>query len=200
MSKLSRSFYTQPTLIVAKELLGKYLVHRSTVHGKLVGKIVETEAYIGPHDKASHAYKGKRTQRNGAEFLIGGHVYIYLVYGMYWQFNISTSGHNIPECILVRALEPIEGLERMKQLRYNNDMRSLTNGPGKLCAAMELDKRFYGIDLVNNDMIYLEDQGDVVAKKNIVATSRIGIDYAGPYWAQKKWRFYIRGNWFVSKV
>lgn len=198
MFKLSRSFYTQPTLAVAKELLGKYLVHH-TVHGKLVGKIVETEAYIGPHDKASHAYKGKRTQRNGAEFLVGGHIYIYLVYGMYWQFNISTSGHDTPECILLRALEPVQGLERMKQLRYNSDVRSLTNGPGKLCAAMGLDNKLYGKDLVDNNKIYLEDRGDVMNRRNIMATSRIGIDYAGSYWAQKKWRFYIKNNWFVSK-
>jgi len=199
MPILSRSFYTQPPLVVAKKLLGKYLVHH-TPHGKLVGKIVETEAYIGPHDKASHAYGGKRTVRNRAEFLIGGHVYIYLVYGMYWQFNISTSGHDTPGCVLLRALEPREGLEHMQQLRYNNDVRSLTNGPGKLCRAMGFDKKLYSMDLVDSNLIYLEDRGDVVNTRDIIAASRIGIDYAGPYWAHKKWRFYIRNNKFVSRV
>lgn len=198
MKKLGRVFYTQPTLTVAKNLLGKYLIHH-TPQGKLVGRIMETEAYIGPGDKASHAYRGKITERNKAEFLIGGHVYIYLVYGMYWQLNISTSGHNTPECILLRALEPIEGLEHMKQIRYNKTIRNLTNGPGKLCAAMKLDKTFYGVDLVKNNELYLEDRGDGVDAKDIVASSRIGIDYAGPYWAHKKWRFYVRNNLFVSR-
>lgn len=199
MKKLSRSFYTEPTLTIAKKLLGKYLVHH-TSQGKLVGKIVETEAYIGPFDKASHAYKNKLTQRNQAEFLIGGHIYIYLVYGMYWQINISSSGAGKPECVLLRALEPMQGLERMKQLRYNKNVKNLTNGPGKLCVAMKLDKSFYGVDLVNNSKIYLEDRCDKIFEKNIVSVPRIGIDYAGPYWAKKKWRFYIRNNKFVSKL
>jgi len=101
--RLSRKFYCQPTLKVAKELLGRYLV-RQIGQKKLIGKIVETEAYIGPQDKASHAYQGKATARNRAEYLIGGHIYIYLVYGMYWQFNISTSVAGQPECVLIRAL------------------------------------------------------------------------------------------------
>lgn len=199
MKKLSRSFYTESTLTIAKKLLGKYLVHH-TSKGKLVGKIVETEAYIGPYDKASHAYKNKLTQRNQAEFLVGGHIYIYLVYGMYWQLNISTSDHGKPECVLIRALEPVAGLEQMKQLRYNSNIGSLTNGPGKLCIAMKLDKTFYGVDLAGNNKIYLEDQGDKILGKNIVSVARIGIDYAGPYWVKKKWRFYIRNNKFVSKL
>lgn len=199
MKKLNRLFYTQPTLTVAKKLLGKYLIH-NTGSGKLVGKIVETEAYIGPRDKASHAYKGKATERNQAEFLIGGHIYIYLVYGMYWQINISTSDHGKPECVLIRALEPVAGLEQMKQLRYNKDVKNLTNGPGKLCVAMKLDKSFYGVDLVNNSKIYLEDRGDKIFEKNIVSAPRIGIDYAGHYWSKTKWRFYIKNNKFVSKI
>lgn len=199
MKKLGRTFYTQPTLVVARKLLGKYLVN-NTPEGKLSGKIVETEAYIGPQDRASHAYKGKRTLRNQAEFLVGGHIYIYLVYGMYWQLNISTSGPDMPECVLIRALEPIEGLEQMSKLRYNKSTLHLTSGPGKLCAAMTFNKTLNGIDLVDNERIYLEDRGDKIAKKNIIARSRIGIDYAGPYWAKRKWRFYIKNNPFVSKI
>lgn len=195
---LSRSFYIQPTLAVARQLLGKYLVH-NTVQGKLVGKIVETEAYIGPRDKASHSYGGKMTERNKAEFLIGGHVYIYLVYGMYWQMNITTEDSDVLGCVLIRALEPIGGLEQMKALRYNKDTRNLTNGPGKLCMAMQLDKSLYGVDLANNKIIYLEDRGDRVRLSGVISCARIGIDYAGPYWAKRKWRFYIKNNQFVSK-
>ncbi len=110
--RLKRNFFLKPTLTVSKELLGKYLVHR-TKGGILSGKIVETEAYIGPQDKASHAFGGKATTRNLAEYLKGGHIYIYLVYGMYWQFNISTLKEGKPECVLIRALEPAEGIRRM---------------------------------------------------------------------------------------
>ncbi len=135
--RLGRSFYTRPTLTVAKDLLGKYIVHKI---GKktLSGKIIETEAYIGPQDKASHAFGGKRTPRNEAEYLIGGHVYIYLVYGMYWQLNITTDGAE-PECVLIRALNVGEE----------------TSGPGKLCNYLKLDKSFYGEDLTKSKRIWL---------------------------------------------
>ncbi len=140
--RLKRKFFTQPTLKVAKELLGKILVR--IYRGKrLSGKIVEVEAYIGPRDKASHAYLGRRTKRNLAEFLVGGHIYIYLVYGMYWQLNISTEEEGKPACILIRALEPREGITKT------------TNGPGKLCRALKLDKSFYGEDLCRSKRIWL---------------------------------------------
>ena len=106
MKRLIRDFYTGPTLRVAQDLLGKFIVRRIGKR-KIVGKIVETEAYVGPEDRASHAYGGKLTQRNRAEYLVGGHIYIYLVYGMYWQFNISTGKEGSPECVLLRALEPV---------------------------------------------------------------------------------------------
>lgn len=185
--KLSRKFYTQPTLKVAKHLLGKYLV-RKIGSKKLIGKIVETEAYIGPKDKASHAFGNKITKRNKAEWLIGGHIYIYLVYGMYWQMNISTFKEGKPECVLIRALEPVGQLEP----------ENLANGPGKLCRWLKLDKSFYGEDLTKSKRIWVEDWGKVISSRQIVATKRIGIDYAGPYWANKRWRFYIKGNKFVS--
>ena len=118
--KLTRHFFNRPTLFVAKSLLGKYLARRLE-NGKIItGKIIETEAYIGPKDKASHAYGGRRTVRNQAEWLTGGHVYIYLVYGMYWQRNFSTAGAGKPECVLIRALEAPVG-------RPENT----ANGPGK---------------------------------------------------------------------
>jgi len=154
--------------------LGKYLVRR--IGNKIFsGKITETEAYIGPQDKASHAYGGKRTKRNEAEYLVGGHVYIYLVYGMYWQFNISTFKKDEPECVLIRALDC-----------------DLASGPGKLCRYLKIDKFFYGEDLTKSKMLWLEDRGIKVKAGQIMATKRIGIDYAGRFWANKKWRFVLK--------
>lgn len=179
MAKITRSFYTQPTLKTTRELLGKYIVRRAGTK-ELVGRIIETEAYIGPRDKASHAFGGRRTSRNQAEYFIGGHIYIYLVYGMYWQMNISTFEEGKPECVLIRALEAEE------------DNISLTNGPGKLCRYLKLDKSFYGEDLTKSKRIWLEDRGEAVKPSQISATGRIGIDYAGPYWSRRKLRFLVK--------
>lgn len=177
--KLNRDFYTRPTLEVAKNLLGKYIVRK--VNGKeLVGKIIETEAYIGPQDKASHAFGGKITPRNRAEYFVGGHIYIYLVYGMYLQMNISTSKEEKPECVLIRAIEP------------ENDDISSANGPGKFCRYLKLDKSFYGEDLTKSKRIWLEDRGERIKLSQILATKRIGIDYAGFYWSHRKMRFLIK--------
>ncbi len=211
IKKLSRKFYTRPTLIVAKELLGKYLVRpirkssisngvKKIVTKKLAGKIVETEAYIGPEDRASHAFKGKITERNKTEYLTGGHIYIYLCYGMYWQLNITTEKAGRPECVLIRALEPLGEKARLEKI---------ASGPGKLCRWMKLDKSFDKEDLTKSKRIWLEDpapeqarygagRGIKIKKSDIVATKRIGIDYAGS-WAKKPWRFYIKENPFVSR-
>jgi DNA-3-methyladenine glycosylase len=186
--QLGRQFYLKPPLIIAKELLGKYLVHQ-TSHKKYVGKIVETEAYPGPQDLASHARHNKITPRNLAEYMIGGHIYIYLVYGMYWQLNISTGLSGRPECVLIRAIEPIE---------KNHIPTHLTNGPGKLCNYLRINRRHYGLDLATSREIWLEP-GEKLLPKKIITAKRIGIDYAGPYWANKRWRFYIKNNHYVSK-
>ena len=183
--RLKRDFFTRATLRVAEELLGKFII-RKYKGRKIIGKIVETEAYIGPKDKASHAYLGKITKRNLAEYLIGGHIYIYLVYGMYWQLNISTYKKGKPECVLIRALETEKD-------------RNLTNGPGKLCNYLKLDKSFYGEDLIKSKRIWIEDRGVYIDKNMIVKSKRIGIDYAGK-WKDKLWRFYIKDNPFVSKI
>jgi DNA-3-methyladenine glycosylase len=172
--RLTRSFYARPTLKVAKELLGKYIV-RKIGRKELSGKIIETEAYIGPKDKASHAFGGKITPRNLAEYLEGGHIYIYLVYGMYWQLNISTSKEGKPECVLIRAL----------------DLGRVADGPGKVCRYLKLNKSFYGEDLTKSKRIWLEDRGVKVKPSQTAATGRIGIDYAGPYWSKRKWRFIL---------
>ena len=207
--RIGRSFFTRPTLKVAKELLGKFIV-RKYRDKKIIGKIVETEAYIGPQDKASHGYQMKKTKRNRAEYLIGGHIYIYLVYGMYYQLNISTEKEGLPRCVLIRALEPIDGISQIIKNKYNNrnlrvfafrsaKIRNLTNGPGKLCRYLKLDKSFYAEDLTKSKRIWLEDRGIKIKKSEIVASKRIGIDYAGKYWANKKWRFYLKDNPFVSQ-
>jgi DNA-3-methyladenine glycosylase len=190
--RLKRSFFTQPTLIVAQELLGKYLVRK--IGGKvLAGKIVETEAYIGPYDKAAHSFGGKITRRNKVEYEKGGFCYIYLVYGMYWQFNITTSLKGKPECVLVRALEPV-GINKNLVL---SELKKMASGPGRLCRWLKLDKSFYGEDLTRSKRLWLEDRGERVKKSQIVKAKRVGIDYAGE-WADKLWRFYIKDNKFVS--
>ncbi len=187
--KLTRAFYTGLTLTVAKDLLGKYIV-RKTGRKKLVGRIIETEAYIGPQDRASHAFLGKITPRNKAEYLAGGHIYIYLVYGMYWQLNVSTSQKGKPECVLIRALE------------VPGESKDMASGPGKLCRYLKLDKSFYGEDLTKSKRVWLEDpvprmvQGkqrwSKIPESQIKETARIGIDYAGIYWSRRKWRFLLK--------
>lgn len=206
VKKLNRDFFERPTLWVAKNLLGKYIV-RKIGNKKIIGKIVETEAYIGPKDKASHAYvppnlrrklKQKITSRNKAEFMKGGHIYIYLVYGIYWQLNISTYKEGIPECILIRALEPVvlkSERNKDKKLKINK----ITNGPGKLCKYLKLDKSFYGEDICKSKRIWIEDRGIKIKPKEIKKGPRIGIDYAGPYWSKIHWRFWIKDNPYVSK-
>jgi DNA-3-methyladenine glycosylase len=189
--RLGRKFFERSTLKVAQELLGKYLVRRI---GKkiLAGKIVETEAYIGPKDKASHAFGGKITKRNLAEYLKGGHCYIYLVYGMYWQLNITTNQEGKPECVLIRALEPVEGI-RNQELGIR-----VANGPGKLCRWLKLDKSFYGEDLCESKRLWVEDRGVKIKKSQIARSKRIGIEYAEE-WAEKLWRFYLKRSEFVSR-
>lgn len=179
--------------MVAEELLGKYLVRKIGPSLRLkTGRIVEVEAYIGPHDKASHAFNWKITPRNQTEYLEGGRIYIYLVYGMYWQFNITTAKKGQPECVLIRALEPVNKLD----IRCPT-LKSWTNGPGKLCRWMQLDKSFNAEDLTKSKRIWLEDRGEKIKKSQIIATARVGIDYAQE-WAKKPWRFYIKDNSFVS--
>ena len=180
-------------------MLGKFLINK--INGRRVsGMIVETEAYIGPQDKASHAFNNKRTLRNQAEWLIGGHIYIYLVYGMYWQLNISTGKADSPECVLIRALEPTDGVELMKSFRNTKDVNKLTNGPGKLCDALKLNKSFYGEDVTKSKRIWLEDRRVIIKPTQIKKGPRIGIDYAGPVWSKKPWRFWIKNNSSVSVV
>ena len=159
--------------------------------------IVETEAYRGPEDRASHAYGGRRTARTGTMYEIGGTAYVYFVYGMHHQFNVVTGVRDTPHAVLVRALQPVEGIELMRQRRGVASDRGLTSGPGKLCRALGIDRALDRADLLE-DRIWIEEGGGPIPPSAVAAGPRIGIDYAGE-WVDKPWRFWIRGNPFVSR-
>jgi DNA-3-methyladenine glycosylase len=191
--KLPRLFYEQDTIVVAQELLGKYLV-REREEGATVGRIVETEAYVGPHDLACHASKG-RTARTEVMFGPAGHAYVYFIYGFYNMLNLVTEAKGYPAAVLIRAVEPVQGIDLMKMRRKSEALRSLASGPGKLCQAFAIDRSLNGADL-RGDILYLEDRGEPLPK--FKSTPRIGVDYAGK-WKSKLYRFLVRDNVFVSK-
>jgi DNA-3-methyladenine glycosylase len=195
---LERKFYERDPLVVAKELLGKILVHE-TPEGITSGMIVETEAYLGPEDKASHAYGNRRTGRTEIQFGPKGHAYVYLIYGMYYCFNvISGTIPGKPEAVFFRSIEPLEGIKLMKKRRpaAKGKITNLTNGPSRLCMAMCITKKQNGTDLCLPPF-YIKDDGVRVADGDIVQAARIGVDYADE-WKTMLWRFYIKDNPFVS--
>lgn len=218
---LGRSFYLQNSLTLAESLLGKLLVHR-TKEGVTSGMIVEAEAYMGPEDKGAHSYGGRRSRRTEAMFGEGGHAYIYLIYGMYYCFNVVAEKAEKPEAVLIRALEPVEGIELMRRRQAVGKKRepaggaaktnwkdgpegvaSLCRGPGKLCMAMGITKENYGQDLCGDtedaqDRLYIQDYR-TIARSQIYISPRINIDYAEEY-RDMPWRFYIADNLSVSKV
>jgi DNA-3-methyladenine glycosylase len=191
MTKLPRAFYLRSTLQVAKALLGKYLV-RNLDGQTLIGKVVEVEGYMRS-DPASHAFRG-RTARNDVMFGQGGHGYVYFTYGMYHCFNVVTRAERVGEAVLIRAVEPLQGIEVMKRFRGNVKSNfELTNGPGKLCIAFGIDKRLNGVDLLGDELFITN--GERVKTSQIQTTTRIGIQVG----VEKKWRFFIKGNSFVSR-
>lgn len=201
MAKLNREFYNRDTLIVAKELLGKTLIHE--VNGtKLSAKIVETEAYMGVTDKAAHSYGGRKTERVKVMYGMPGYAYIYFIYGMYHCFNVVTREEGTPQAVLVRAVEPMSGINEMAINRFNKEYASLTkyqkknlsNGPGKLCMAMDIDKNLNKQDLCGK-ILYIEQGSD--EEVPITSTKRVGIDYAEEA-KDYLWRFYITGNPCIS--
>lgn len=201
--KLSRKFYNRTSLDLAQDLLGKYLVH--TVNGiELVGKIVETEAYMGPIDKAAHSYNNRRTKRTEVMFGPPGYAYVYVIYGMYFCMNIVANKVDTPQAVLIRALEPVANIEKMAELRYqkslltcsNKEISNLTNGPGKLCKAFNITKLENGIDLCKGSFFLF--QSHEKPEFEVVSTTRVGIDYAEEA-VLYPWRFYIKGNRFVSR-
>lgn len=195
LKKLPLSFYQRDTITVAKELLGQKLVR--IYHGqRLSGIITEVEAYLGMKDKACHTYSGKRTPRTEAMYLPGGHSYIYQIYGLYYCFNIVTENKNTPEAVLIRALQPLEGLQTMSDLRKTKQLKSFTTGPGKLAQALALTKNENTLPLNSNEL-FIELNTSLTPFK-IHKTTRIGVDYADDH---AKWplRFYIKDNDFISK-
>jgi len=196
-SKLPPEFYTRPDVLkVARDLLGKLLVVPTTNRKRVSGMIVEVEAYRGPEDRASHAFGGRRTKRTETMYKMGGVAYVYFVYGMYYQFNVVSNVEDTPHAILVRALEPVEGIDFMRKRRHTHPDHNLTNGPGKLCIAMNITRELDGADLLGN-RVWLEEYEKIPASR-ISKGPRIGIDYAED-WVDKPWRFWIRDNSYVSR-
>ena len=171
---LPRIYFNRPTVTVARSLIGKYLVR--VLNGRtLAGKIIEVEAYVGPEDKACHASKG-RTRRTDVMFGPGGVAYVYLIYGMYHCLNVVTEREEFPSAVLIRAIE-IDG--------------ELIDGPGRLCRALQIDRRLNRADLTTGESLWFEDRGALVERGAVGAHPRVGVDYAGE-WAKKPWRFRLR--------
>ncbi|MCX8091623.1 MAG: DNA-3-methyladenine glycosylase [Verrucomicrobiae bacterium] len=183
MQKLPRAFYARDTVTVARELLGKWLVHRADGIER-IGRIVEVEAYVGPHDLASHSSRGL-TARNQVMFGPPGHAYVYFIYGMYYCLNVVTERPGHGAAVLLRALEPVKNLN------------TRASGPGLLCRAMGIDRRHNGHDLLSDDLFVAEP--DRPARILIARSPRVGVAYAR-HWARRHLRFYIRGNPFVSRA
>ena len=197
--KLPREFYTRANVLtVARQLLGQLLVVPAEDGTRVSGIIVETEAYRGPQDRASHAYGGRRTHRTETMYQIGGTAYVYFVYGMYYQFNVVTNLKEIPHAVLVQALEPVEGIELMRKRRHGQSDHNLTSGPGKLCIALGIDWELDRADLLG-DRVWIEEGERRIPPSAIAFGPRIGIDYAEG-WVDKPWRFWIRSNPFVSRL
>lgn len=201
MKTLDREFYNRDSLIVARELLGKVLVHE--IDGqKISAKIVEAEAYMGIEDQAAHSYGGKRTPRVEVMYGGPGYSYVFIVYGMYHCFNIITREAGIPQAVLIRAVEPVGGLDLMAQNRFKktysqlnkSQIKGLTNGPGKLCRAFLIDKSLNGEDVCGCKLYVEEGENE---KLSIVSAKRVGVDYAGEA-KDYPWRFYIEDNKYVS--
>lgn len=196
--KLPLDYYRDDNVVsVARDLLGKHLF--SFVDRQLVGGIiVETEAYRGPEDRGSHAWKGKRTPRNETMYHAGGVVYMYICYGIHDMVNIVTGSEGMSHAVLIRAVEPLVGLDEMRMRRslFGQDKR-LCQGPGALAKAFGLNKGHNGIDL-QSDTVWIEDHHFRFSDEQIMESPRVGLNFEGPY-KEMPWRFFVKGNPFVSR-
>ena len=192
-----RFFERTDTLQAAREFLGKLLVVPDENGSRVSGMIVEVEAYGGITDRAAHSHGGRRTARNEVTYGPGGHAYVFFVYGMYFQLNVVLGPVDHPHVLLVRAVEPIEGIGLMRERRGSMKDTNLTSGPGKLCIALSIDRSFNGEDLVDGERIWIENYRSF-PDEEIAVGKRIGIDYAGED-ADLPWRFWVKGNSYVSK-
>jgi DNA-3-methyladenine glycosylase len=196
LEPLPREFYARPVLTVARDVIGKLLVHE-TPRGRLVGRIVEAEAYRGPEDRAAHSWGGRRTERTEVMYGQPGLAYVFFVYGMHWHLNLVTTREGAPHAVLLRAVEPLQGAELMARRRgLNLSDVSVSNGPGKLCQAFGIDRRHYGVDLTQGSLFLSEGP---LERGRLGRSARVGVDYAEK-WAEKPWRFFERDNRFVSRA
>lgn len=187
MSRLERDSFNRPTLHVARALIGTYIV-RGLGRRRIAAMITETEAYKGPRDAASHTYNGRRTARVEPLYRDGGTAYVYLVYGMHWLLNFSTAGAGKPEGVLIRAVA------------VESDGESeLVVGPGRVTRALRIDQTLDGVDATTSNALWLEDRGVRVPPRRILRGPRVGVDYAGPYWAARPWRFRIDGEFVRTR-
>jgi DNA-3-methyladenine glycosylase len=195
--KLPRSFYLHDTVTVARALLGCMLWRRLDDGEVLAVRIVETEAYLGANDMASHARRGLRSERNASMYLEGGHAYVYFTYGMHWCLNVVTQEADIAEAVLLRAAEPVRGIEamRVRRPKAKRDF-DLMNGPGKICMALDIDRRLDG-EALSGDALWLTGRDAEVHEHDIAVSPRIGIDNSGDA-AAWPLRFFLRGNRHVS--
>lgn len=203
MARLSRQFYSGDTVQIAQKLLGKFLVRRLESGELLLGRITETEAYVGRCDKACHAYGYRKTDRTAILFAPPGTAYVYLIYGMYHCLNFVTEPEGEPAAVLLRAVESVHGTETMRRLRYGEKemtpyrTKNFLNGPGKVCKAFDLTKRQNGLDLVTDDTLFLCDSPadvglscPVLPQEHVCCGKRIGIDYAEEA-REFPWRFWL---------
>ncbi|SCH52906.1 MULTISPECIES: DNA-3-methyladenine glycosylase [unclassified Romboutsia] len=209
---MDKHFFQQDAIELAKSILGMYLI-REYDGKQIVSKIVETESYMGINDKAAHVYKDKKTNRTKPLYLEGGHIYVYLIYGMYYCLNISANKENIPECVLIRAVEPIENIDEISENRYKKEYKDLntyqrkniTNGPGKLCMGLKIDKSLNEKSILGDELyisdFYYKNNEKIYADNNfeIEIGKRINIDYAQEA-KDYLWRFYIKNNKYVSVI
>jgi len=184
MQILPKAFYDRDAECVARDLLGKLLVRRVD-HRRQIGRIVETEAYLGPHDLAAHSARG-RTTRTEVMFGPPGHAYVYLIYGMHHCLNVVTGPGDHASAVLLRALEPVSNID------------TSASGPGRLCRALDIDRRLNGHDLTTGELV-LAEPADLAGHFEIEARPRVGVDYSGE-WAHKPLRFCIAGNRFISRT
>jgi DNA-3-methyladenine glycosylase len=194
--RLPSAFFARPTLRVARDLLGVQLNRR--LNGQILsGAIVECEAYIGEADTACHASHG-RTPRTEVMYGPAGHAYIYFTYGMHWLLNIVTEEADFPAAVLIRAIEPLAGIEQMEAQRRRNG-KNLTNGPARLCQALAIDGRLLGTDVTAQGSDLWLSEGLSAADSDIACGPRVGITYASPQDKAAPWRFWVKGNAHVSK-
>ena len=196
--RLSRRFYRQDPVTLAKALLGSVLVRRLDSGERLSGRIVEVEAYLGVADRAAHSFGGRETKRNASMYLDGGHAYVYFVYGMHWCFNVVSERESVPTACLIRALEPLTGIETMRRHRRQTRETALCSGPAKLAQALGIDRALDAADLTSSKSIHIRP-GRPPNEAEVAVGPRVGVDYAGE-WALRPLRFWLEGSGHVSRA